>query len=97
MLVSPMDVITIVFGFVTGGLIRGILVAFVVTIVALFFTDLKIVYPLITFSTIILTSMTFSLAGLLNAIFAKNFDDIVAVDEVNINIGKGEFFSLLGP
>ena len=76
MLVSPMDVITIVFGFVTGGLIRGILVAFVVTIVALFFTDLKIVYPLITFSTIVLTSMTFSLAGLLNAIFAKNFDEI---------------------
>jgi len=28
---------------------------------------------------------------------SKNFDDVVAVDDVNINIGKGEFFSLLGP
>ena len=28
---------------------------------------------------------------------SKNFDDVVAVDNVNINIGKGEFFSLLGP
>ena len=76
MLVSPMEITTIVFGFVSGGLFRGILVSLVVTIVALFFTELKITYPLITVSTIILTSVTFSLAGLLNAIFAKNFDEI---------------------
>ena len=28
---------------------------------------------------------------------SKNFDEVVAVDDVHINIGKGEFFSLLGP
>tara|TARA_Y100000590_G_scaffold454681_1_gene601903 strand:+ start:234 stop:1319 length:1086 start_codon:yes stop_codon:yes gene_type:complete len=28
---------------------------------------------------------------------SKLFDEVVAVDNVNINIGKGEFFSLLGP
>tara|TARA_B100000029_G_scaffold513802_1_gene614483 strand:- start:2731 stop:3816 length:1086 start_codon:yes stop_codon:yes gene_type:complete len=28
---------------------------------------------------------------------SKNFDEVIAVDDVNINIGKGEFFSLLGP
>ena len=28
---------------------------------------------------------------------SKNFDDVVAVDNVDINVAKGEFFSLLGP
>ena len=28
---------------------------------------------------------------------SKNFDDVIAVDNVNINVAKGEFFSLLGP
>jgi len=27
----------------------------------------------------------------------KRFEEVIAVDNVNINIGKGEFFSLLGP
>jgi len=44
--------------------------------VALFFADLTVVHPLITVSVIILTSIVFSLGGLLNAIFAKTFDDI---------------------
>ena len=43
------------------------------------FTDLNVVHPFITVSVVILTSMVFSLAGLLNAIFAKNFDEITVV------------------
>jgi ABC-2 type transport system permease protein len=42
----------------------------------LFFTDLDIAHPLITFTTILLTAVVFSIAGLFNAIFAKTFDDI---------------------
>ena len=33
-------------------------------------------HPFITFTTILLTAIVFSLAGLFNAIFAKTFDDI---------------------
>ena len=58
---------------------RGLLVAALVVVVALFFTDLKVVHPFITFSTVILTAVVFSLAGLLNAIFAKTFDDISVI------------------
>lgn len=76
MLVSPLSFATIVLGFVVGGVVRGVLVAALVTAVALFFTELHVVHPLITFSTVILTAVVFSLAGLLNAIFAKTFDDI---------------------
>jgi ABC-2 type transport system permease protein len=76
MLVAPLSRATIVLGFVVGGIVRGMLVAALVTVVALFFTDLDVAHPMITLTAILLTSLVFSLAGLLNAIFAKTFDDI---------------------
>jgi ABC-2 type transport system permease protein len=79
MLVAPLSYAVIVTGFVIGGVVRGLLVAALVTAVAMFFTDLHIAHPLVTASTIVLTAVVFSLAGLLNAIFAKTFDDISIV------------------
>ena len=76
MLVSPLSVATIIGGYVVGGVVRGLAVAALVTVVAMFFADLRIEHPLITLSVVVLTAATFSLAGLLNAIFAKNFDEI---------------------
>jgi len=76
MLVSPMSYATIVIGYVTGGVLRGLMVASLVTLVALFFADLTVVHPFVTLSVIVLTSVAFSLGGLLNALFAKTFDDI---------------------
>jgi ABC-2 type transport system permease protein len=76
MLVSPLSVATIIGGYVVGGVVRGLAVAALVTVVAMFFADLRVEHPLITLSVVVLTAATFSLAGLLNAIFAKNFDEI---------------------
>ena len=76
MLVAPLAYSTIVLGFVVGGIVRGVLVAALVTVVALFFTNLHVAHPFVTFTTILLTALVFSTAGLLNAIFAKSFDDI---------------------
>lgn len=76
MLVSPLIFPTIVTGFVIGGVVRGLCVAALVTFVSLIFTELNVVHPFIALSVVVLTSTVFSLAGLLNAIFAKNFDDI---------------------
>lgn len=76
MLVSPMSVATIIAGYVMGGVVRGLAVALLVTVVAMFFADVTIVHPFVTVSVVVLTAATFSLAGLLNAIFAKNFDEI---------------------
>ncbi|HZF30430.1 MAG TPA: ABC transporter permease [Gammaproteobacteria bacterium] len=76
MLVAPLAHSTIVLGFVAGGVVRGLLVAALVVVVALFFTDLHVVHPFVTVTTILLTAVVFSAAGLFNAIFAKSFDDI---------------------
>ena len=79
MLVSPMSNASIIIGHVAGGVLRGILVGALVTIVALFFTRLEVIHPLIMVSVVLLSSVVFSLAGFINAVFAKNFDDISIV------------------
>lgn len=79
MLVSPMSNGAIVIGHVAGGVIRGLLVGALVTGVALFFTRLDVVHPFITVSIVLLSSIVFSLAGFINAVFAKKFDDISIV------------------
>jgi len=76
MLVSPLPNYLIVLGFVAGGVARGLTVGIAVTGVSLFFTDLSFHNPGVIISTIILTSVLFALAGLLNGIFARSFDDI---------------------
>ncbi len=79
MLVSPMPNYLILVGHVAGGVIRGLMVGGVVTVVALFFTRLEMQHPLIVLSTVILTAVVFSLGGFINAVFAKKFDDISIV------------------
>ena len=79
MLVSPMSNATIIIGHVAGGVIRGLLVGVLVTIVALFFTKLDVAHPLIMISMVVLSSTVFALAGFINAVFAKKFDDISIV------------------
>ncbi len=79
MIVSPMSNAAIVIGHVSGGLIRGLFIGMLVTAIALFFTKLEVQHPLITVSIVVLSSIVFSLAGFINAIFAKKFDDISIV------------------
>jgi len=79
MIVSPMSNVTIILGHVAGGVIRGLLVGSLVTVVALAFTSLKVEHPFVTISIILLSSVVFSLAGFINAVFAKKFDDISIV------------------
>ncbi len=79
MLVSPMSNATVIMGHVAGGVFRGLLVGALVTIVALFFTKIEVQHPLITLSMVILSSTVFALAGFINAVFARKFDDISIV------------------
>jgi len=79
LLVSPLSTATIVVGYMVGGIFRGLAVGVLVTGVALMFTRLTVVHPWITLSVAVLVAAVFSLAGLLNAIFAKTFDDISIV------------------
>jgi ABC-2 type transport system permease protein len=76
MLVSPMPNYLILFGFIGGGLARGLIVGIAVSIIAMFFTDLQIHNLAIVLFVALLTSILFSLGGFINAIYAKTFDDI---------------------
>lgn len=76
LLVSPLPNWLIVLGYVTGGVVRGLLVGAVVTAVALFFTHLHVHHVPVIVAAVLLTSIVFSLGGFINAVFAKNFDHI---------------------
>jgi ABC-2 type transport system permease protein len=79
MQIAPVPDIVILFGFVTGGMVRGISVGIAVTLVSLLFTDFSVHSPLIVLMVALLTSCLFALAGLINAIFANSFDDITII------------------
>ena len=79
LLVSPMPIYLIMIGFVVGGVARGIIVGLLVMITALFFTKLEVQNIPLTLLIVILTATLFSLAGMINAIFANSFDDISIV------------------
>ncbi len=76
LLVSPVPNYIILSGFIIGGVARGLAVGVIVTTMSLFFADLSIQNPIITVTVVLLTSIVFSLAGFINALFANNFDDI---------------------
>ncbi len=76
LLVAPVPNYIIVLGYVGGGMARGILVGLIVTVLSLFFVTISIHNLAIIMLTVLLTSMLFALGGLINAVYAKTFDDI---------------------
>lgn len=78
-LVSPMPEWLMFAGFVLGSVVRGIITALVVISISLFFTEIQIHSVFFTVSTVLLTSIMFSVAGFLNGLFANSFDDIAIV------------------
>jgi ABC-2 type transport system permease protein len=76
LLVSPLPSWIIVAGYCAGGLVRGLLVGAAVTAVSLAFAHLHVHHVLIIVAAVVLTSLAFSLGGFLNALFAKNFDQV---------------------
>ncbi|KAF3982891.1 MAG: ABC transporter permease [Methylococcales symbiont of Hymedesmia sp. n. MRB-2018] len=76
LLVAPLSNWVILWGYVCGGIARGLLVGCVVTLISLLFTDIPVKHYGIAVAIYILTSTLFALAGFINAIFADSFDDI---------------------
>ncbi len=79
LLVSPMPNWVILGGYVAGGVLRGCMVGLIVLGIAWCFTPLHILHPLVMLVTVLLGAAIFSLAGFVNAIYAKKFDDIAIV------------------
>jgi ABC-2 type transport system permease protein len=75
-LVSPVPSHVLLFGYVIGGVIRGLAVGSIVTCLSLFFTDLHIHNATVTVVIVFFTSVLFALTGFINAMYANSFDDI---------------------
>ncbi|OBX08811.1 membrane protein [Gallibacterium salpingitidis] len=75
LLVSPTSPHIIILGYISGGMARGILVGFLVTLVSLFFVRFDVYSWLVIVGILLMTTATFSLGGLINAVFARSFDD----------------------
>lgn len=79
LLVAPVPNYVIITGYVMGGVTRGLLVGALVTFVSLFFVHLNVEHWGVIVMTVLMTSIVFALGGLINAVFAKTFDDISIV------------------
>tara|TARA_R100001244_G_scaffold43936_9_gene39409 strand:- start:27257 stop:28051 length:795 start_codon:yes stop_codon:yes gene_type:complete len=76
LMVSPVSPHIILTGYVIGGVLRGLAVGLIVTLLSLFFTHLQVHHLGVTVLVVLLTATIFSLAGFVNAVYARNFDDI---------------------
>ncbi|MBM4238915.1 MAG: ABC transporter permease [Gammaproteobacteria bacterium] len=74
--VSPQPNWVVIAGYVGGGVLRGLLVGLAVTVISLIFTHLPVHHLLVTLVAVLLTAVVFSLAGFINGVFAKNFDQV---------------------
>lgn len=79
LLVSPTPNWVILLGFTIGGVARGLCVGLIVTVLSLAFTHLHVEHVALTMLVVFLTAVVFSMAGLINAVFANSFDDISIV------------------
>ncbi|AOE85906.1 ABC transporter permease [Pseudomonas sp. TCU-HL1] len=79
LLVSPVSPHTILLGYTIGGVLRGLAVGLIVTVLSLFFTKLQVHHVGVTALVVLLTATIFSLGGFINAVYARNFDDVSIV------------------
>ncbi|UAA38512.1 ABC transporter permease [Paraneptunicella aestuarii] len=79
LIISPVPTWVIITGYVAGGMSRAILIGIIVTSISMLFVDLNIYSISAIVITLLLTSCLFSTAGLINAVYARNFDDISIV------------------
>jgi ABC-2 type transport system permease protein len=97
LLVSPLPNWVIVGGYAAGGLLRGLLVGAAVTVVSLVFTHLHVHHLVVVLGALLFTSITFALGGFLNALFAKNFDQVNWIPSfvlTPLNYFGGVFYSV---
>jgi ABC-2 type transport system permease protein len=76
LLVAPVPNHVILLGFVTGGVVRGLCVGLIATLISLIFSGVHMNNIFITALVVLLSSIVFSLGGFINAVYARNFDDI---------------------
>ena len=96
-LVSPMPAWTVVLGYVTGALLRGLVIGALVFASAYMFEFIPVKHPFLAVLIASTTAVLFALAGLVNAIYAKGFDGINIIPTfviIPLTYLGGVFYSL---
>jgi ABC-2 type transport system permease protein len=75
-LVSPAPDWVIIAGYVLGGVVRGVVVGILVFLVSLFFVHPVVTHWWAVIVFMLFSSVVFSLAALINGIYARNFDEV---------------------
>lgn len=78
-LVAPVPAWAVTLGFASGGVIRGIVISAIIFVTTTFFVSIPVVHPWIAIIAIVLTTLFFSFMGLVNGLYAKNFDGIAII------------------
>lgn len=78
-LICPLYPSLLLLGYTIGGVLRALLVSILVLFVAAFFIDFSWTRLPATFGVIILIASLFSLAGFINGMLAKTYDDVMLV------------------
>lgn len=79
MLISPMPRWQIIVGYMSGGLFRGLVVGSIVSAIAFYFANIPVMYYLASIPLLFFSSAIFSMAGFLNGILARKFDDVAFI------------------
>lgn len=76
LLVAPVHPATIITWYVFGGILRWGMIALIIYAVSLFFFPKMFTFSILAFVVFFLVALFFSLLGLINALYAKNFDQV---------------------
>jgi len=76
LLAAPLGPLEILFGFITGAMIRGLAVGLLIWLTSAIFTDFSLAHPAVALGVLLLVSYTFSMLGLLTAVWAEKFEQI---------------------
>ena len=76
LLVAPLGPLELLIGFVSGAMVRGILVGALTWVVATLFTGFQLVNPLTTLLFIVLSAYVFAILGFLAGIWAEKFEQV---------------------
>jgi ABC-2 type transport system permease protein len=76
LLAAPLGPVEILFGFIGGGMVRGLVVALLTWAVAAVFTGFRLSHLVPTFAFLLIVSYVFSLLGFLAALWAEKFEQI---------------------
>jgi ABC-2 type transport system permease protein len=80
MLISPMHNSVILLGYMTGGIVRAMMIGGIVLLVSMFFVETLSIYSIpVTFTVALLTASLFSIGGFINALLARKFDDVAII------------------